>query len=909
MNLQNPEKKYRPIPFWSWNEKLNTEETGRQIALMDEAGIGGYFMHARGGLQTEYMGKEWFENIEKGAACGRERGMRAWAYDENGWPSGFGSGIVNGRGIAFQQKYLRIEEGEKQTEHTIINCGGYHLYYEVNPFYVDTLDKDVIKVFIEEIYQTYYNKMGDGIEGFFTDEPQISRNGIPWSFCLEGAYREEYGEELLPKLPELFYATGEYQKTRFQFWKLVTNLFAESFCKQIYEWCDAHGMKLTGHMVLEESLRSQLASNGAVMPHYEYFHIPGMDWLGRQIEPKVVPLQVSSVAHQLGKKQILSETFALTGWNTSFEELRWIFEWQMVRGITLLCPHLEGYSLRGIRKRDYPASFFYQQPWWKDYPRFLDAVSRIGMLLSEGKVKFDTLILHPQSSAWLCYDDNRNEGIEELNRSFYDDLDCLEQKHILFHIGDETILERHGHVEGKKLIVGTQEYTRVILPKHLVFFENTEKLLKEFAENGGLITTAQEAEPNPVLDNPFVTYTEREFADYKMYYLVNSTDQPQEVRIKKGTCVLDIATGETCDFTETQVLPPRSSLVVLDGVLPQRMQKPNLDQEKAQKLPLDGEWEITKCDQNALTLDYCDYWFDGNLIEEHGHISSIQTKACNLGREVLIDMKFRVKAESVPEEVYLVCETPEIFEIKVNGREFVKQDCGFYFDSSFRKMNLAGYLMEGENRIDMRCRFKQSEAVYKNIEKAKVFESELNKLTYDMEIESIYLVGDFSVKTEGNFTKLSRGAVRYDGGFIIGNPGKTVELCHLEQQGFPFFAGSITLRKKFRLEKTDYVLSFAERNATVVKASVNGEECGTIVWKPYAVDLSENLKKGENTIEITLTNSLRNLLGPHHLTEGECYKVVPASFFREDSIWGRRAEGTWDDRYCFMELGMEAEEE
>ena len=58
--LKNPPKKYRPIPFWSWNEKLDAAETRRQIAMMDEAGIGGYFMHARGGLQTEYMGEEWF---------------------------------------------------------------------------------------------------------------------------------------------------------------------------------------------------------------------------------------------------------------------------------------------------------------------------------------------------------------------------------------------------------------------------------------------------------------------------------------------------------------------------------------------------------------------------------------------------------------------------------------------------------------------------------------------------------------------------------------------------------------------------------------------------------------------------------------------------------------------------------
>ena len=63
MDFKNVPKVYRPIPFWSWNEKLTTEETKDQIHKMDKAGIGGFFMHARGGLQTEYMGEEWFDNV------------------------------------------------------------------------------------------------------------------------------------------------------------------------------------------------------------------------------------------------------------------------------------------------------------------------------------------------------------------------------------------------------------------------------------------------------------------------------------------------------------------------------------------------------------------------------------------------------------------------------------------------------------------------------------------------------------------------------------------------------------------------------------------------------------------------------------------------------------------------------
>ena len=104
MDFKNIPNKYRPIPFWSWNEKLNTKETAKQIELMHGVGIGGYFMHARGGLQTEYMGKEWFDNIETGVEMGKKLGMGAWAYDENGWPSGFGNGVINGKGVNISKK-------------------------------------------------------------------------------------------------------------------------------------------------------------------------------------------------------------------------------------------------------------------------------------------------------------------------------------------------------------------------------------------------------------------------------------------------------------------------------------------------------------------------------------------------------------------------------------------------------------------------------------------------------------------------------------------------------------------------------------------------------------------------------------------------------------------------------------
>ena len=904
MDFKNIPNKYRPIPFWSWNEKLNIEETKNQIEQMNNVGIGGYFMHARGGLQTEYMGKEWFDNISAGVEMGKKLGMGVWAYDENGWPSGFGNGIVNGKGVKYQQKYLRYEKGEKQTQTTIANVNGYHFYYEVNPFYVDLMDREVTRIFLKEIYDTYYAKYGNDIEGFFTDEPQLSRNGIPWSLVLESEYKKEYGEELINKLPELFLDEGNYKSTRLKFWRLVTKLLSNNYTKQVYDWCEGKGLKFTGHMVLEETMMEQLTPNGAVMPNYRYFHIPGMDCLGRQKINKKTIYQVSSVAEQFGKEQVLSETFALTGWNVSFEELKQIYEWQMVRGANLLCTHLSAYSLRGIRKRDYPAHFSYQEPWWDKFNLFVDSMSRIGMLLSKGKTYCETLLIHPQSTAWVLFDGNENnEQIEEYDKNFNMVMDELEKKHILFHLGDEIIIEENAKVEGDKLIIGNQQYTTVVLPPHLVLFDSTKELLQKFKNNGGIVVEdISSVKSFDIVDDERIVYTKRVFDDFDLYFFVNTSDEKVNARISKGTNILDIITGEKKSFNSNVEFEPSGSLAVLD--YHNSVENTTEENMEYKKIDLSGEWNIKECDYNAITLDKCTYSFDGKIIEENGPVISIQDKACALGRKVKIVMQYTVKADYVPNEVFLVCETPEIFEIFVNGRKLQNKVCGYYCDKSFKKLDLSGYLKIGDNEILVSCDFEQSKTTYENIEKAKVFESELNKLTYDMEIESMYIIGDFSVKTDGEFTMLDRNAVRYGGDFVISKPQASVTLQNIEQQGFPFFNGKMVLNKTFNLQKGDYKLEFSKKLASLVSVKVNGMQVGDILWKPYSLDLSPFIKDGENNIEITFIFSLRNLLGPHHIEEGENFDVTPACFFKEDTIWGAWYKKPWNDDYCFVEMGI-----
>ena len=500
--------------------------------------------------------------------------------------------------------------------------------------------------------------------------------------------------------------------------------------------------------MLEEHLECQITSNGACMPHYEYFHIPGVDWLGRQMTSCLGTIQACSVAQQLGKKQFLTESYALCGHNVSFSQLRGILEWQMVRGVNLLCPHLEGYSLRGLRKRDYPPAMYEQQPWWQDYSKFIQSMSRIGMILAEGKVRCDCLVIHPQTTAWSLFDCGENRGLQQLEERLFQIIHTLDKKHILFHLGDETVMERHARVENGTLIIGQQRYNKVIILEDQMFLPNTENLLKEYRTSGGAVCRAEDLEAENLLDHEEILYTARYFDQGTVYYFVNVTGEKKSVNISKGAKVIDSMSGEISPFCGHWDALEYDSLLVLDDGTPRQEER---KRESGHKLDLSGEWTVAEQTYNALTLDRCDYYFDGQLQERNGYVLNIQNRACALERPVQILQRYTVEVEEVPDTVFLACETPDLFEIRVNGNPLKKEDCGYFRDRAFRLLNLQGLLQEGENQLEFTCCFQQSEKVYEALKNSLVFESEKNKLTYDMEIEPIYLVGDFSVKTKGSF--------------------------------------------------------------------------------------------------------------------------------------------------------------
>lgn len=970
--LKNPSKKYRPAPFWSWNEKLDVEETKKQIRQMDVVGLGGFFMHARGGLQTQYLSDEWFQNVFASLYEGEALGMLAWGYDENGWPSGFGNGAVNGLGLKYQQKYLRCAEVEApvQSEFTIANVeiGDkiYHCYFDVNPYYVDTLNGEVIGEFLKSTHEKYKDKLkGDfkKMKGFFTDEPQASRNGVPWSFNLEKEYTKIYGESIRPHLPKLFYRIDGFEQFRFRFWQLVRDLFTDSFMGVIGKWCKENGSALTGHAVLEEGFYEHILANGSCMPSYEFMDIPGMDHLCRGIPSVQTEMQLTSVANQLGKKQILSETFAACGWNVSFEDLRKLYEHQMVHGVNLLCQHLEAYSLRGIRKRDYPASLFRHQPWWNDYKAFNDMVSRIGMLIAEGEVNFNILVLHTIESGWLVTD-NREET-DDYAKKLVKVMNTLEDAQLHYHLGESRIIKRHGSVINGKFNIGTQSYSVVVVPPAKCLDENTFNMLCKFKEQGGTVIFTEEipeylngiksdkvlnfakdciitsteniAENIPescrllsfgITDESqkqFIRTTVRNFSEngMTMYYLCNFSNVENDVEITvkgKSAKLFDYLSGEINSiYFENQgdnlkiagKIPSNSSLIYFVYSNENVPEKPAENKNVISVSDkLKGKWQVLNAEKNSITLDYCDLIVNGETIDQNMPISDVQETLCAYGKEVNAKIIFRFNIKELSfNTCELMLETPEIFDIFVNGSKIEKNITGYCHDICFKTVDIFKYLKEGKNELSLSCDFVQSESTYKMLDDIKYFESVKNSLTYDMEIEAVYLKGDFGVYTDNRFEVIEHNAVKTKGGFYLGKSPETVTDGALEPQGFPFFAGSITLSKRVYLsteEAQNGVICFEKLPSIVTDITVNGKEVGKIMWKPYSADISKFACEGENEITITLTGSLRNLLGPFHLEEGETYTALPFYFFHKSSVWGwgDGMNHKWTDDYSFVQNGL-----
>ncbi|NLJ25509.1 MAG: hypothetical protein GX354_08885 [Firmicutes bacterium] len=1014
--FQTPCSAYRPMPFWSWNDRLEPKRIREQVRHMHSIGLGGFFMHSRQGLATAFLSDEWMEAVAAAVNEADKLGMQAWIYDEDRYPSGPAGGLSLERNFAaFAAKHLKFtdEANPGSVPGTMLG----HFAYEQGPegpvrvrpladkelpqdsehcltfywqnaapspwfngfTYLDTLDADAVQSFIRHGLEPYKERFasffGRQIPGVFTDEPQIysERTGpttstLPWTQRLPIEFRKRCGYDLLVNLPSLVLDTANAQEVRYDFWLTVTKIFLENWCQPISDWCDQNGLLWTGHYWEHEFPYFHKA--GSFMAPLAYLHVPGVDLLGgrafvgklpgdsiqRQMGNVQMIKLASSVAHQTGQERILSETYGGAMSDISFADQKIMGDWQYALGVNLLNQHLYHYSIRGLRKRDYPPSWGEHQPWAAEYDYLADYFGRLSYALSQGEFAADIALLHPVTVFWV-----KGFGRQDIARSFEDLCKDLTEANWDYDLVDEVLMKTMAGVKHGKLQVGKGCYSVLVLPEETVLASSTVDLLEDLIKGGGsviylgtppkavrqadnerlesLIPAMQAAtdfaslektlyqaasrtvsvrfsypgtqgeEPKEDYPRPRVYSHSRKLDDNLLVFLANVGEAPcpeGEVTIHHPGPLarLDLLTGEIQPLSYKQTAEglklhlrflEAESHLLLVGIMAA---------EWASGLPYESTTDHMK-EMKAITSGEwkVEPLSDNPLILDWCRYrinQSTWSKAIPIWEAYTkIRSHYGLATWRNNRDVQPWRQVQDRMPITADDQMDV--ELVFTIENLDKNQNPVRLVVESGGQYAISVNGSAS------IHPAGTW---LDEAFTAFDITRWLQEGNNTITLSTTFSEMWE----LENSFIIGDfqvtPGAIgkpniadfklapLGLGDWTKQGYPFYAGKMQYTTTFNWHapvRGQALLQLEDLKAPIAGIYINGVFCSRIALPPYELDITPWVRSGENELRIVVTNSLRNLLDPlHHLTVH--FIAGPETFSDPNN---------WQDEYNLVPQGLE----
>jgi hypothetical protein len=499
-----------------------------------------------------------------------------------------------------------------------------------------------------------------------------------------------------------------------------------------------------------------------------------------------------------------------------------------------------------------------------------------------------------------------------LRTSFHDFLKSLEQNQVEYDLGCENIIRNRGSVDSGRFIVGERTYDLVVLPPQMENISRaTAGLLHEFLEAGGRVI-AVNARPAYVdgamdttatnmplryskqwisvplfpeegilqlmnskgitFDNPSnsggqLYHMRRILEDGQLVFLVNSsptvaskgTFHADGTRIMKLDLYSGAITPFACTAQDGQVtasfnIAPGNSILLFiaeEG----KNKKPLSVQREYVNIPADEHSQVHPLAENVLMLDYCrlsmegmpdttTFFYNAGFMiwsrygsGENPWVSSSQFKTELLDRDTFsagtgfsLSYSFFISEGLSFDGMKAVAEQPWIFKFSVNGKQLAPEPGKWWLDKGFPVYDISKSVHQGENTITLT----------------------VSPMSIFAEVEPVFILGNFNVSpVERGFSLV---------------PPQALLLGSWKQQGYPFYANAIQYTRNFSLEHTPAAgnVYLKTWNGVLATVDVNGTRAGQIFEKPYGLDVTGHLRKGENIIVVTIYGSLKNLLGPFH---------------------------------------------
>ena len=498
--FQNPPREYTVIPFWFINDDLDEKELIQQMDDFIAHGVYGLVPHARIGLPESigWMSERWLHFLKVIVDHAAKRDMTIILYDEGMYPSGSCHGQVVAANPEHATRSIeRIRKQDLKGSENVVfednkyayvqgysggHIRGVHFGTDDGepgaPPSADILNPEAVASFLHLTHDRHFEVLGEHfgktIRAIFTDEPDTMGRGkrrgtMEWTPGFEDYLKAYLGYDFIPCLPALWGDTiPNAEQHRQDFDRAVNARLEECYYKPYSEWCIAHNVELTGH-----------PAGPMDMGTLQYFQMPGQDVVWRYLEPfqakslegpqSTMGKCSASAQVNYGRDRNMNECFGAYGWEFTYEEMRWLTDWLLVRGTNMIIPHAFYYSTRGKRRDERPPDVGPNNVWWDDYKTYADYCRRISWLLAEGEQQCTTAILGtpihlPWNAAKVLF----------------------ENQHDFNYLDTNTLLSR-AKVTGDGISVGAMNYTTLIVDGEEALTPEVMEVLKPLFDAGRVV--------------------------------------------------------------------------------------------------------------------------------------------------------------------------------------------------------------------------------------------------------------------------------------------------------------------------------------------------------------------------------------------------------------------------------------
>lgn len=820
--------------FWAINAPLDVERLSAQLAELRAAGFSGAVFQPRFySPPPKYLSPEWIAALDALFAANTD--LELSIQDENGWPAPSVDGELLRQAPYLRQSWVAAYPQRAGLENIVAAAGDLVFVREWGQ-YADTLNPETTTRFIDLTYEPHLalrRWFGRPFTGFFCDEPQFgpldatghndgvtaSLGAIAWTDDLPEAYQARTGRDLLADLPALFTDRPESAAARIAFYETTSDLFRERFVEPLIAWCDAHGIRWSGHYKGEEHPYFQLWFCGPLGPLFRAMRHVGLDSLERYPGERYFMRQSASLMRQEGMPGMV-ECCGGGGWGMRAGDVFAYLAWLGMHGFTELVLHLAQYQLTPLALHDWPPSVPFHQPYAGCFPALIE---RLRATIPTTPVDHRLLVVVPYRGLMARLTPSERSVMDvhkatryadspagNLNTRVLDLLHRLDDALIGYDVVSEREFEELAVLDGAGVVVGACRYRQVLLTEGCVFATGGQTKLAAMGQRaidlreGGEIDflalagalelpTHAAAHPTPVIGDCFGE------GDDAQLLLVNAQRQPETVSLPQGA--LTLLPGEVM-ATPVNALPKPHETV-------------------------STEWAYTAelLDENVLPIDRLE-----------GDGAAFRTT---------------IRVADPLADASLVSIVP-LHELALDGVVIPLVEDGYFRYPELRQYRLPE-LTAG----------------------AHVLAITLTEPWPEPMPFIVWLAGPFGVRSAAPWAAGGNGALRAEGPFTLTAPG-AVNGASLVESGYPFYSGGVRYRGDMAIDRPGSGFALHDVHGAAARVLLDGEEIGW-TWGPRW-EIDADITAGTHTLTVELYTTSFNLFGPHHHICGDS-PIVSSSHY------------------------------